>query len=375
MIFLNACRPIRNLSGIPAAWSGPDNYKSKLPAIHTTKKNVFIIADSKLTEMFDMLAPFYLFNATEKANVFIIAKDKTPILIKRYLFLVPQLSFGEADSLQLRADAIVIPALSIRDEHQDPTVINWIKAHFTATTKLLTICDGSSTGAATGLYDGKVITTHASDFESIKKHFNKPIWIQNVSVAKSGNLYSTAGVSNAVEGSLTVINDLFGDETMLEVLNRVHYPIQDIKTSHKSIALRGSDKMTAAAKIFFRGNKDIGLLLQNGMNEYEMAAILDTYGRTLPASFKTFIEAGNTVQTKYGLKLICTGSQSYKGLDELHVLMPGSFSPDEEQRFKRVKIIKYDRNEYLFNKLLRQIAKQYGNRFAEFVSVSLDYNY
>ena len=375
VIFLDACRPIRNLKATPAPWYGPSNYTSKLPANDTTKRNVFIIADSKLTEMFDMLAPFYLFNATGKANVFIVAKDKTPILIKRDLFVVPQISFDEVDSLRLKADAIVIPALSSRDDHQDPIVINWIKSHFTAKTKLLTICDGSSTGAATGLYDGKLITTHASDFKSINKHFNKPIWVQNVSVTKSGNLFSTAGVSNAVEGSLTVINELFGDDTKRGVINHVHYPFKDIKNTHKSIALRGSDKRTAAAKIFLKGNKNIGLLLQNGINEYEMAAVLDTYGRTLPSSFKVITNNGYTVQTKFGLTLISTDNLPDKRLDELHVLMPESFSQQQVQQFKKVKIVKYVPDEYLFNKLFRQIAEQYGDRFAEFVSVSLDYNY
>lgn len=212
-ILLNACRPIRNLMNQPTHWSGNSTVKSKVPEFDSTKKTVLIIADYKLTELFDMLAPFYLFNATEKKNVYIVAKDKTPILIKRDLFVIPQLSFSEADAMQIQADVIVIPALSIRDEHQDTIVISWIKKHFTPVTKMLTICDGASTGAATGLYDGKSITCHASDFEGVKVHFNKPIWVQNVSVTKSGNLFSTAGVSNAVEGSFTVIDEIFGQAT------------------------------------------------------------------------------------------------------------------------------------------------------------------
>ena len=42
-------------------------------------------------------------------NVYIIAKEKVPILIRKDLFAMPQLSFAEADSLKLQADAIVIP--------------------------------------------------------------------------------------------------------------------------------------------------------------------------------------------------------------------------------------------------------------------------
>src|SRR4029077_16786175 len=131
---------------------------------------VFIVADYEMTELFDMLAPFYLFNQTGKANVYIVAKDRTPVLIKRGLFFVPQLTFMEVDSLKLHADVIVIPALSKRTEIQDTSLICWIKDHFSSITKMLAICDGASTAAATGFYDGKPITCHASDFAGIKAH-------------------------------------------------------------------------------------------------------------------------------------------------------------------------------------------------------------
>jgi putative intracellular protease/amidase len=375
-MLMNACRPIRNFTNPPKAWSGEIKIKSTLPTYDPGKKTVLIIADYKLTELFDMLAPFYLFNATEKANVYIVAKDKTPILIKRDLFIMPQLSFSEVDSMKLPADVIVIPALSIRDEHQDTVLISWIKKHFTPATKMLTICDGASTGAATGLYDGKSITAHASDFEGIKSHFDKPIWIQNVTVAKSGNLFSTAGVSNAVEGSLLVIEELFGSETAKNVATGINYPHAATRLEHQSIALSGGNKFAVAKKILFRNNKDIGVLLNNGINEFTMAAILDTYGRTFPASFRTFVLHDSTIETKYGLQLIYTGKNDIRGLKELHLAVPQSFSNEEAIFFKGIKTVSYDKmqQEYLFNICLKRIGEQYGPQFENFVKISLDYN-
>jgi len=376
IVFLNAYRPVHNFITPPDPWPGKDIVTSKLPVYDTGKKTVFIIADAKLTEMFDMLAPFYLFNATEKANVYIVAKDKTPILIKKELFVNPQLTFGEADSLQLPADVIVIPALSKRDEHQDASVISWITKHFTATTKLITICDGASTGAATGLYDGKPITAHASDFEDIKPHFTKPVWVQNVTVAQSGNLFSTAGVSNAVEGSLLVIEELFGTETAQKVASGIHYPHAATRLAHQSIALNGWNKFDAVKKVLFGKNRNIGILLADGINEFAMAAILDTYSRTFPASFRTYILHDSTVDTKYGLKLIYTGKNETEGLKELHLLTPGSLTSEGALLFKDAKMVRYDptQQEYLFNICFKRIEEQYGHAFKEFVKISLDYN-
>jgi transcriptional regulator GlxA family with amidase domain len=376
IILFNAWKPIRNFTKPPNPWTGDSDFKSRVTVYDSTKKTVFIIADYKLTELFDMLAPFYLFNATEQTNVYIVAKDKTPILIKRNLYVNPQLTFKEADSMRLHADVIVIPALSIRDEHQDTMLIGWIKKHFTTGTKMLTICDGASTGAATGFYDGKLITCHASDYEGIKQHFTKPEWVQNVSVTKSGNLFSTAGVSNAVEGSLTVIDELFGHEIMQRVLTNIHYYNPEIKIAHQSIALKGSNYFALAMKILFRKNKNIGVLLENGIDEFQMAGILDTYSRTLPASFKTYMLNKTTVQTKYGLTLVHTGDSITKRLDELHVLMPETFSKEDEAYFKNTKIIRYDKlqSKYLINIFLERIEQQYGHQFEKFVRISLDYN-
>jgi transcriptional regulator GlxA family with amidase domain len=375
-ICFNACRPIRNLYSKPTPYNSTNNLKNSIPAYDPAKKTVFIIADNTMTELFDMLTPFYLFNTTQKVNVYIVSKTGIPIQIKKGLYIVPQLTFKEADSLKLNADVIVIPALSIRDEHQDTTVINWIKNHFAAITKVLSICDGASTAATTGLYDGKLITCHASDFGGVKKHFSKPIWVQNTPVTKSGNLFSTAGVSNAVEGSLTVIDELFGHETMQKVLNEIHYPYPEIKSTHQSVALSGGNKFTAAKKIFFKKNRDIGLLLENNINEFEMAALLDTYSRSLPASFKTFILHDSTVQTKYGLTLVCTANRGVKRLDELHVLTPDLFSKEDALVFKNTKIIRYDkmRKQYLIDICLQRIGELYGDKFKQFVKITLDYN-
>ena len=167
----NAFTTIRNFSSSPTVYNGSFRPVPNQVYFDSSKSNVFIIADSKLTELFDMLAPFYLFNLTKKANVYIVAMDKTPILIRKDLYVLPQITFKEADSLRLRADVIVIPALSIRDEHQDIRLIDWIKAHTRPETKMLAVCDGASTAAATGLYDGKYLTCHASDFNEVKAHF------------------------------------------------------------------------------------------------------------------------------------------------------------------------------------------------------------
>jgi hypothetical protein len=273
---------------------------------------------------------------------------------------------------------MVVPALSPMDaKHQDSNLVKWIKNTYSGSTKLLSVCVGALTAAKTGLYDGKPMTTHALEYTSCKKQFDNPTWVNNISVTQSGNLYSTAGVSNAVEGSLTIIRDLFGEEVMHAVLDNIRYPNATIKVEHRSIELNTGSKLTIANKIYFKKNRKIGVLLQNGIDEFTLAAVLDTYHRTFPGSIETFTTNGNAVTSKFGLTVIPTGKiKEIKKLDELHVLRPDLLTKSEEFIFSNIPIVKYStlNKEYIINLCLKRINEQYGDEFENIVRSLLDYN-
>jgi hypothetical protein len=50
----------------------------------------------------------------------------------------------------------------------------------------------------------------------------------------------------------------------------------------------GSTKATILKKVIFKKNKDVGVLLQDGMSEFDLAGVLDTYNRSFPSSCKTY---------------------------------------------------------------------------------------
>ncbi|MEP7263869.1 MAG: DJ-1/PfpI family protein [Bacteroidota bacterium] len=376
ILIFNGCQSIKTFTKKPEPFQGDNNFEQSTVTFDTTKKNIFIVANTKSTELFDMIAPFYLFNVTGKANVFIVAENKFPIQVKDKLYVLPQITFHEIDSLRLHADVIVIPFLGVIDTNQNPVIVSWIKNHYSTTTKILSVCDGAATAAATGIFDGKPMTCHASDYTLLTPNFHKPVWVQQVSVAHSGNLYSTAGVSNAVEGSLLVINDLFGRATMQQVMTDIHYKYPEIKLEHQSIAVHAKDKITIVEKILFRKNRYVGVLLQHNANEFELASIIDTYSRTFPADFKVLLLKGRTVKTKYGLTLISSQDNNPGHLSELHILKPQSLTEEESLILKNVKVVSYENslNEYPIDVFIKRISIQYGSKFATTTKVMLDYN-
>jgi putative intracellular protease/amidase len=358
-------------------YKGSNNFAWRKPTLDNTKKTVIIVADNDGTEMFDLMAPFYLFNATDKANVLIVSEKKAPILLVNSLFILPHYSFSEIDSLHITADVIVIPNLTVHlMTPPKPSTVNWIKDHYTGTNIILAICDGSATAAATGFYDGKPLTTHASDLNTLQKQFPKPRWVRDVSVTESGNLYSTAGVSNAVEGSLTVIKRLFGEQTMQSVLQNVGYPRADIKIDHTSAVVNKRAITKIASKMLFRKNYSVGVLLTDSVNEFDLASVLDTYVRTFPKSINSFTLDGKGVTSKYGLTLYPTGDVKEDKVNELHQLNPKALEASVQNQFSKTRIVAYspDRKQYPINVCLDRIALQYGTNFKNCVKLMLDYN-
>ncbi len=94
-------------------YKGSNHFAWSKAALDSTKKTVIIVAENDGTEMFDLMAPFYLFNATEQANVLVVSEKKAPILLVNSLFILPHYSFSEIDSLHIIPDVIVIPNLTV----------------------------------------------------------------------------------------------------------------------------------------------------------------------------------------------------------------------------------------------------------------------
>ena len=365
-------KPIRELKYFPP-YTGTTNFKWDYPAYNSAKKTVIIMADNDMTETFDMLAPYYLFNETGKANVYIAAQKKYPIVTENGPFVLPHFTYGEVDSLKIAPDVIVIPYMH---EPESAEKTGWIQRHVNDSVLFLSICDGAWTAAASGVYDGIQLTSHATGHDKLRKKFTKPIWVQNIRVTESGNLYSTGGVSNATDGSLKVIQRLFGRETMLEVLKKVNYPNKDIRKDHISNALTGSSKLSVLSKVLFKENKTVGILLQNGMNEMDLAALFDINARTMPASILAIVAGGSSITTKHGLTVISTDRIYPEKIDELHVLKQNDESAKQTSRFKNADLIYYDSQpgSYIIDVCLKGIKEEYGQAFSNFVKVTLDYN-
>jgi transcriptional regulator GlxA family with amidase domain len=370
------CQPIREFQTFDT-YQSKQTFEQPPPSFEAEKQTVVLIADNEGTEIFDLLAPFYLFNATGQANVYILAPENKAIVLRKGLFIFPHDTFESFDQKGLTPNLIVIPNLStMKADSLNPEIIDWISSNYDATNRVLSVCDGALAAAATGLYDDQPITTHASDLKLVSKQFNKPKWVKDVSVTQSGRLYSTAGVSHAVEGSLEVIRDMFGEDCMRKVMKQIDYPYAEPKSDHQSVPISFAHKLQIVNKVLFKGNRRLGVLLYEGVSEFELAAVLDTYHRTFPASIKTFAPDNYPIRSANGLKLIPTGQFGKDETDEMHLLRKNSNRVDAPKGLVSDELISHSAVEqgYIFDDLLSRIEESYGPKFRQVVAVLLDYS-
>ncbi|QSE98673.1 DJ-1/PfpI family protein [Fulvivirga lutea] len=367
-ILYSCAKPIREFYTFDK-YIGPSLTNEPKLDYNPTLPVVVIVADNNGTEIFDLLAPFYLLRETYSANVYILAQEFQPIVLRKGLFLLPHSTYDQFDLLNVDPDIIVIPNLSAMDKSElNGDIIGWIKKNYQPETRILSVCDGALTAAATGIYDQHPITTHASDLDFLRKQFAEPEWVRGKSYTKSLNLYSTAGVSNAVEGSLKVIKDFFGEEAQLELINHINYPQQIITDEHKGEAITFGQKLKILKKSMFSSKEQIGVILHEGISEFNLAATLDVYYRSFPHEIKSFSSKNMAVTTKHGLRIYPTGNIAQIENYELYALEDSLGFYDQS-----VKVLK-PKQRYIFDYLLDEIGEKHGEAYVPVVKALLDYD-
>ena len=106
MLFSISCSPIKEFHRI-AVYDREDSLKHQKPIYDPDKQTVFIVASNNGTEIFDLMAPYEIFAATKKLNVFVVAPEIKPLLLWKGLFLLPHYSLQEITKASIRPDLIV----------------------------------------------------------------------------------------------------------------------------------------------------------------------------------------------------------------------------------------------------------------------------
>lgn len=121
-------------------------------------------------------------------------------------------------TLALPDDAIVVGTRDIAAAlDANPALVDWIAASAGRLQRLAALCSGTFFLAAAGQLDGKRATTHWGVAGKLRQQFPAVSVDEDAIFVRTGNLWTSAGVTAGIDLALAFVEDDFGRDLALEV--------------------------------------------------------------------------------------------------------------------------------------------------------------
>ena len=119
-------------------------------------------------------------------------------------------------------DILIIPGMKVGDHRfEDPAFISWVQQQAARSNRLMSVCSGAYVYAKAGLLNGATITTHWNHSANLRAMYPE-ISVSDDSVyCKSGNIYSSGGVTAGVDLALAIITEDYGSALALKIAKRM----------------------------------------------------------------------------------------------------------------------------------------------------------
>lgn len=262
---------------------------------------VAVVALNAGTEVTDFLVPYGILNQAG-AEVAAVAPTTEPVALWPASAVRPDADFAGFDAAYPEgADIVIVPAMI---EPGDAAVVEWLRAQAATGALMVSICEGASTLAETGLLDGKRATGHFYEHDSRVKRYPAVAWQRNIRYVEDEGVISSSGVSASLPVSLLLAERLAGADRAREIA--AAYGVAEYGPAHDSDAfgIGGREMATAAKNILFGWPRARYLIeVRDGADEVDMAFPLDFAARTYRGSSAT-LAATPEIRTRHGLVVI-----------------------------------------------------------------------
>jgi len=142
-------------------------------------------------------------------NIYTVSEKTAPITTAMGMSVNPRYSFENAP----RPDVLVIPGGDVEGALANPAVIKWVQEKAKDAEVVLSVCNGAFILARAGLLDGLEATTTSNLIPYLRKEAPKTRVVDDRRFVDNGKIITAAGLSSGIDGSLHVIERLFGRGT------------------------------------------------------------------------------------------------------------------------------------------------------------------
>jgi transcriptional regulator GlxA family with amidase domain len=145
-------------------------------------------------------------------EVTIIGLTKRAFATESGLVFQPTATMENAPKL----DTLIIPGgCGLRLPAVNRKVVDWILARKSTTRRIASVCTGIYGLAATGLLDGRAVTTHWRFAADVARCFPKLRMKPNALFVKDEQFYTSAGVTAGIDLALALVEEDFGSKVAL----------------------------------------------------------------------------------------------------------------------------------------------------------------
>jgi putative intracellular protease/amidase len=298
------------------------------------KPTAVVLLSNQGSEVADVLATYEVLSESGAFNVYAAAPEREVLPLSGSLDVVPQLSLAQLDR-RLGGedpDVIVVPAMWRVGSPEHRPVAEWLREHAEGPGTVMSVCNGAEVLADAGLLAGRRATANWANIAEWERSYPDTAWVRGRRYVEDGNVLTSAGVTSGISATLHVMRSYIGEEAATGLAREIGYPDQRLGDEPQIPAhrLTASDKaLYVLWAAYGWGKPELGVVLNEGTSEIELASIFDVYpGPVFTSNTTSLASEGSRspVRSEHGLLFVPRSDLgNAPSLDRL--LVPGRTSP------------------------------------------------
>jgi putative intracellular protease/amidase len=297
------------------------------PPVHDPGKPtaVVLVGNSGANDA-DALVPYDVLSTTGAFNVYLVAPERRPVPLLGGLDVVPDLSLAQLDDRLGGAapDVTVVPEMPAVPS-SDEAVTGWLRR--TGSNGLVMgVCTGARLVADAGLLTGRPATSHWYRLAGLEQAHPEVRWQRGIRYLDDGNVITTGGLLSSVDGTLRVVERLVGPGAAADAARAVgwRYYSPGGPAPLPGSRLEPVDALTHLLNQGFRASATtLGVVLDDGVDELELAAAFDPYAEVRAA--RTVAVGARAIRSRHGLTFVPRAGLDAAVVGQLdRLLVPGA---------------------------------------------------
>jgi transcriptional regulator GlxA family with amidase domain len=300
------------------------------------KPTAAVLLSNQGSEVTDVLAPYEVLSESGAFNVYAAAPEREAVPLSGGLDVLPQLSLAELDR-RLKGedpDVIVVPQMRDVGTPAHRPVAEWLREHAEGSGTVVSVCNGARVLADAGLLAGRRATANWANIAEWERRYPDTEWVRGLRYVEDGNVLTSAGVTSGINATLHVMRGHVGEEAAEELAREIGYPDRRLGEVPRIEA----DRLTASDRALYVlgsaygwGKPTVGVVLNEGTSEIELASVFDVYpGPAFTSKTTSLAPEGlrSPVESEHGLLFV--PRSDLEGAPPLdRVLVPGRDAASE----------------------------------------------